>query len=258
MTRNYGGTQATHADTATVTLINHARLEGADADYKRAFSDITAPYNYTQILQDDVKVSRTQNKISQYGITEEFDYQAAKKVQEMLRLINKGFYRGQRKAGSATTPRAFGGAETFITDNTSSMSDGALTQKALEDAIASAWEDGGQPDVIFCNSWVKRKITSFYAPNVRTTRDESRGGVTISEVETEFGVINLVMDRWCPSTKLYVVESQYVGFLAYEPFFQEELAKVGDSVRGQVVGEYTMVVKNDKAHALIKSISSTK
>lgn len=47
VTRNYGGTQATHADAATVTIINAARLEGADADYERAFTDITAPYNYT-------------------------------------------------------------------------------------------------------------------------------------------------------------------------------------------------------------------
>lgn len=258
VTRNYGGTQATHADAAVVTIINHARLEGADADYERAFSDITAPYNYTQIFQDDVKVSRTQNKLAQYGIQEEFDYQAAKKVREMSRLINKALFRGQRKAGSATTPRAFGGLETFVTDNTSSMSDGPLTQKALEDAIQSAWEDGGQPDLIICNSWVKRKISGFYAPYVRTGRDENRGGVTISEVDTEFGTLQILMDRWCQATKCYIVESQYIGFVAYDPFFQEELAKVGDGVRGEVVGEYTLVAKNDKAHAYIKSISSTK
>jgi len=258
VTRNFGGTQATHSDAAVVTIINAARLEGADADYERAFSDITAPYNYTQIFSDDVKVTRSQDKISQWGLTEEFDYQAAKRVPELSRLIEKAFFRGQRKAGSATTPRAFGGLETFITDNTVNLSSAALTRKDLEDAVQSAWEDGGAPDLVICNAWVKRKITGFYEAAVRTGRDESRGGVTITEVETEFGVLNVLMSRWCPSSRLYIVESQYVGFLAFDPFFQEELAKTGDSVKGEVVGEYTLVAKNDKAHAYIYGISTTK
>jgi hypothetical protein len=36
------------------------------------------------------------------------------------------------------------------------------------------------------------------------------------------------------------------------------LAKTGDSVKGQVVGEYGLVVKNDKAHSYIYGISTTK
>ena len=257
VTRNFGGTQATHASAATITLINHARLEGADADYERAFSDIVAPYNYTQIFQDDVKVTRSGNKISQYGIAEEFDYQAAKKIPELSRLIEKAFFRGQRKSGSATAPRAFGGLETFATNNTKSGASAALVQKDLEDLVQDCWSDGGNPDLIICNSWVKRKISGFYADSVRTTRDEQRGGVTISEVETEFGVLKILMSRWCPSAKLYVVESQYIGFVAFDPFFQEELAKTGDSTKGQVVGEYGLVVKNGKAHGFMKSISTT-
>jgi len=71
-------------------------------------------------------------------------------------------------------------------------------------------------------------------------------------------VLNVLMSRWCPSSRLYIVESQYVGFLAFDPFFQEELAKTGDSLKGEVVGEYTLVAKNDKAHAYIYGISTTK
>jgi len=258
VTRDYGGTKASHVTTSVVTIISQARLEGDDADYERAFTDITAPYNYTQIFSDDVKVTRSGNKISQYGIAEEFDYQAAKRVPELSRLIEKSFFRGQRKAGSATTPRGFGGLETFITDNTANLSSAALKQKDLEDEIQKAWEDGGQPDLLICNAWVKRKISGFYAASVRTTRDEKRGGVTIDEVDTEFGTLGILMSRWCPSSKLYIVEAQYIGFLAFDPFFQEELAKTGDSVKGQVVGEYSLVVKNDKAHAYIYGISTTK
>ena len=257
VTRNFGGTQTSHAKSAVVTIINHARLEGADADYDRGVTDISAPYNYTQIFQEDIRVTRTANKISQYGISEEFDHQAAKMVPHLSRLIEKAFFRGQRKSGSATAPRAFGGLETFVTANTISAASGALTRKNIEDLVEDCWGKGGNPDLLICNSWVKRKISGFYEGYVRTTRDENRGGVTISEIETEFGVLNVLMSRWCPSAKLYVVESQYIGFVAFDPFFQEELAKTGDSVKGQVVGEYALVVKNGKAHGLIKSISTT-
>jgi len=257
VTRNFGGTATTHAKSAVVTIINHARLEGADADYDRGVTDITAPFNYTQIFQEDVSVSRSANKISQYGIAEEFDFRAAKKIPSLTRLIEKAFFRGQRKSGSAVLPRAFGGMETFATVNTLSAASGALTRMQLEDLVEDCWGYGGNPDLIICNSWVKRKISGFYEGYVRTERDENRGGVTISEIETEFGTLNVLMSRWCPSAKLYVVESQYVGFIAFDPFFQEELAKTGDSVKGQVVGEYSLVMKNGKAHGWIEEISTT-
>lgn len=258
VTRNFGGTQASHAAAATITLITNARLEGADADYGRALTDVAEGYNYTQIFEDDIKITGSQEEISQYGISDEIDYQLSKKLPEQLRLIERAFFQGQRKSGSATTPRAYGGIETFITTNTSSMAGGALTEKALVDAVQQAWSYGGMPKLIACNAWVKRKITSFYAPNVRTTRDETRGGVTIDEIDTEFGTLSVLMDRWCPSTSAYILDPRFVGFLPFRAFDVDELAKTGDSHKRQFLGEYTMICKNQKAHAWIKSISTTK
>jgi len=96
-TRNYGGTQATPASAATVTIVGQARLEGDDSD-DRAFTDRTAPYNYTQIFHNEIKVSRTQNQLSQYGIAKEFDYQAEKAIPSLLRLVEKSLFHGQRTA----------------------------------------------------------------------------------------------------------------------------------------------------------------
>lgn len=256
ITRNWGGTQATHASGATVTVVGNAHVQGEDSAASTTM-DVTAPYNYTQILEDQVKISRTQQKILQYGVNDEYDYQVDKKFKEQLRLLEKALFYGQRQVGSATASAGMGGLPTFVTDNTTAMADAALTRKAFDDAVQAAWEDGGTPDLVVCNAWVKRKITSFYEPNVRTTRLEKRGGVTISEVETEFGVLQVLMDRWCPSTSLYILQSEYVGVLPFDPFFEEPLAKDGDYTLGHVVGEYTLVVRNDKAHALISGISTT-
>lgn len=268
VTRMWGGTatnvntSASHAASAVVEIVGNARDEGdeSDADFT---TQVAAPYNYTQIFQAEVKVSRTQNKISQFGISAEYDYHVQKRFKEQVRLLEKTLFDGARNAGTNQTasntldPRAMGGFRTFITDNTASLSSGPLTQKDLEDQIMACWSDGGNPDLIICNGWVKRKISSFYAPYVRTVRTEATGGVTIDQVETEFGTLNILMSRWCPSSQLYVVSTEYVGILPYDEFFDEPLAKTGDYERGQVVGEYTLVVKNDKAHARIMSISTT-
>lgn len=258
VTRAFSGTTGASAATAaTVTRISVARLGGADASYDRAFSDITAGYNYTQIYQGDFKLSRSANQISQYGIAAEFDYQAAKKVPELSILIEKSFFKGGRNSGSATKPRTSGGLNAFVATNTASLSGDALTLKDLEDKVESCWSYGGKPKLVVCNSRVKRKISDIFEGYVRTSRDESRGGVVISEIETEFGVLSVVMDRWCPSDRLYVLDEEHIGFLTYHPFTQEPLAKTGDSIKGEVVGEFGLVIRNEKAHAMLTSISTT-
>jgi hypothetical protein len=257
VTRNHGGTQASHANAATITRITTARLDGADGSYDRAVSDITQGFNYTQIFQDDLQVARTLNEMSQYGIVREFDYQAAKKFEEQMILMEKTFFEGQRQAGSATRGRAMGGIKTYVTTNTASLSGAALTQQDLEDRVMAIWEQGGNPNLIICNGWVKRKLSSFFEDSVRTERSEQRGGVVITHIDTEFGPFEILMSRWCPKDELYIVESDYVGFMAFRPFFQEPLAQTGDSQKGQILGEYTLVFKNDKAHGYISSISTS-
>jgi len=256
VTRNFGGTQATHADAATVAIVSMARAEGAEThdDYK---TDITAPYNYTSIFHKGVKITRSARIVSQYGIADEWDYQIGKAIPELMRLVERSVFYGQRKSGSASAARSFGGLKTFITDNTSSLSGAALSRKDIEDVVQSCFEDGGQPDLIVCGPWVKRKISGFYESTVRTERSEDRGGVIINYIETEFGVLQVLMDRWCPATELFVLDSEHIGFLPYDPFFTEELAKTGDYIRGQVVGEYGFVVRHDKAHGYITSISTS-
>jgi len=257
---DWDGSSTSHANDATIEIIGNARLEGSDADYERGLTDVSSAFNYTQIFQDDLRITRSMNKISQYGkVGEEFDYQAAKKVPELSRLIEKTFFQGVRKSGkNVTSARAFGGVEQFIASgsNTTAIS-AAITRKDIEDCIQSCWDDGGNPNLIICNGWVKRKIDAMFEGFVRTGRDESRGGVMISDLDTNYGPLSILMSRWCPKDTLYVVESDYIGFLAYDPFFQEMLAKTGDAIKGQVVGEYTLVVKNAQAHGYITSISTT-
>jgi len=202
-------------------------------------------------------MSRTVQPISQYGKADEWDYQAAKKIPELMRQIARTFYHGIRFEDSANAIRSMGGINHYISTNETAMSGAAITPKVIHDAMQTCFEAGGNPSLLICNAWQKRKLNAMFEGPVRTTRDETTGGVRIETIVTEFGELDILMDRWCPPANLYIVESRYIGFLPYDPFFWETLAKTGDADKAEVIGEYTLVVKNEQAHAKITGASTT-
>lgn len=257
VTRNYGGTQATHATSAVVEIVGQARLEGDDSD-ARAFTDRTTASNFTEIFHHEVKVTRTQNKLTQYGIDEELEYQARKIIPSINRLIEKAQFHGQQKAGSATTPRAFGGLGTFITANTVSAG-GAVTQADFDDTAQLIFADGGMgPWLAPCSPANVKVIKSFLESStiLRVTQSETQLGMIVDKIVTPFGDVAIQRNRWAPSAKIYLVDPNHAGFVTYDPFRREPLAKSGDYEREEVVGEFSYAVRQgNAAHGAITAIS---
>lgn len=252
VTRAYSGSIAAHSTTNTVTIVGIARLEGDDSD-PLAFTDRTTGTNYTQIFHQEVKVTRTHNQIAQYGISNEFDYQVSKAVPHLGRLLEKQIYKGARKAGSATTPRAFGGLATFITDN-SQATTGSLTQDTFDQALKKAFDDGAVgPWVAFASSANMKAFKDILDSSsyLRYGKDEKRIGMTAEGVDTPYGSVDVVLDRWAGDTIMYLVDPSHAGLLTFYPFTFEPLAKDGDYEKAEVIGEFTLCVRQDKAHAKI-------
>ena len=257
--RNIGGTQATHhTSTVVISVVGSARLEGADAD-DSPFTLVTSGPNYRPILQRSVEVTASDEILRRYGIPSLVDREIDLRMDELKQLLNRIPYHGNRQVGSATTARMAGGLNTFVTTNVTDASSAALTQKMIEDAVAAAWGYGGKPSLILCNSWAKRKIASFYEGSVRTERSDTMGGITIERVLTAMGIpLDIAVDRHCQSNYLYILDRNYVGFITLREFFYEELAKTGDTAaNGQIVGEYGFVAAREKAHAIVKSFSTS-
>jgi len=270
VTRGYGGTTATtHADNAIVHIRSNARLEGAvSTDGYR--TDISAPFNYFQIMHEEIKVSGSAEKMNQYGISSEYEYQLMKIMggegggdgkmgnagKLTIQLEKTAFY-GKRLPGSATTPRAMGGLDHYITSNVTAMASAELTQRKFENSMQAAWEFGGKPGLAVVNAYAKRKIDSWYTGQIRTERRENVGGMTIDTIHTNFGDVDMLMDRWCPVDKMYILDTGKVGWCTLRPFTEEKLAKDGDYTRGQVIGEYTFVVCEESHHAIISGFSTT-
>jgi hypothetical protein len=256
VTRNIGGTQATHASNATINIIGMARLEGADSN-PIALTDRYVGSNYTQILHKEIKVTRTHSQLSQYGISDEMSYQGDKVVPELMRLLERHFYYSTASnAGSATTPRRMGGIRAFVTNNT--LSGASLAASQFENAVKLAYEDGGDgPWFALCSPNNYQKVKNFYdnSTYLQIERTETTVGMRITRIITPFGDVNLVLDRWATNTEIPLIDAKHAGFSTYYPFTQEALAKVGDYERSEVVGEYSLCVRQDKAHAILTAVS---
>jgi len=255
--RSYGGTNATHAEDAIIQIVGMARLEGDDADFG-PIVDVSAPFNYTSIFQKAVQVSGTQQVISQYGIEDEFLYQANKAVPHLLRLTERAAFHGVRSAGSASAPRSMGGLGTFITENTLDAG-GAIAKADVDALMEEIIMDGGYPDLLVMNPRVANDLRALLDSSsfVRVSQDENKLGLdAIERVMTQYGELDLVMDRWCPAHTAYVLESGKVGFYTLRGFEVKELARSGDSLKGEVVGEVSLLLANDKAHGKITGITT--
>lgn len=257
VTRAAGGSAAaTHDSAAAVTMIGMARLEGAESD-TIALTDVSVGSNFTQIFHQEIKISRTQQQLSQYGISDEMAYQGDKVVPSLMRLIERHlFYNKAAGAGSATTPRVMGGLQAFLTTN--KVDGSSLTQAKIESAVRLAYEDGGTgPWIAPVAPANMSKIKNFYDATtvLRVDRTETTVGMNITQIETPFGTVNLVLDRWAPTTIIPLIDAKHAGMMTYYPFTQEPLAKTGDYERSEVVGEFSFCLRQAAAHALLTAVS---
>jgi hypothetical protein len=257
--RGWGATNpATHANTTAITFIGRARIDGDDAD-DSPHTEVGTNYNYTQILQRTINIARTKEKLAEYGVASWEDYQISKHMKELMMFLNKIPYRGERYTGTASAGRTAGGFRTFITDNLTNASSAALTRKMIDDTLQNIWTDGGKPDLLITGGFASRKINDFYEGFVETVRSESMGGIKIRQLVHPItgDVIDIMVDRHCPTNELWLLERKNIAFYPFDPFFYERLAKTGDAIKGEVVGEYGLVVRADKHHGLVHTFSTS-
>lgn len=259
VTRGFGSTtKATHANGTAVTRVSRARIDGDDADDSPS-TEVASNYNYTQIFQRTINVSRTKEKLAEYGVASWEDYMIDKSMKELMMDLNRLPYYGKRGAGTASVARSAGGLRTFITDNLTDCSSNPLTRKNIDDTLQNIWSDGGNPDLIITGAFAQRKINDFYEGYVSTERSEQMGGINIKKLLHPISgtTLDVLVDRHCPANELWILSRENIAYYPFDPFFFEALAKTGDATKGQVVGEYGFVCRFDKSHGLVHTFSTS-
>ena len=259
--RGFGSTTtATHLSQATVKIRYNARLEGADTSVS-PWTEPSTNYNYSTILHKDVKVSRDDVLFPVYGVANLKERTIDMNMDILMEQLNRVPFYGKRVVGTTAGTaggRSSGGFGTFITTAPTTVT-GALLRSHIDTELLQIYNAGGKTDLIICDAWFQKKINDFYEGFVETVRSESIGGMMIKQLMHPITgkLINVMVDLHCPAGYAYLLDTRYVGYITIDPFFYEELAKTGDSMNGETVGEYGFVCAYNKAHSILSGYSTS-
>lgn len=271
--RGYGGTTAaTLTDGMKLTILGNAALEGDEAPAAR-FTSRVRRRNYTQIFTATVEVSGSMQAARGIGVGDEVEYQKQERLRELLRDLENCVLNGTSPAatqvGSSTVRRTMDGIVRLVQSNRfapgsggmppgGGSNDDELTEELLNAALRATWEkSSGKIDTIVVNGAQKRRINSFVSSSRTFGAADDRYRDLVSYYESDFGVCRVVLSRWMPSnTALFLDSSRIQAMpLSGRSFHYKALAPRGDSVLGQVIGEYTLEFKNENAHALLSGLA---
>jgi hypothetical protein len=266
--RGYGGTTAEDlADNKVLHILGNAALEGDDAPDVR-FTSRSRKGNWTQIFTAAVRVSGSDLAVRKLAVSDELDYQKQERLRELLRDLENTVINGITPAstpqGSATVRRTMKGLIPFITTNvfkpgvSGFPSDTDLTEAQLNLALRLVWEQtSARIDTIVVNGYQKRRINGFVTSSARKY---AAGDVTyrdlVSVYESDFGVCRVLLCRSVPTDTVLLVDSSRLNVLPLSgrSFHYKPLASTGDYEAGEVIGEYSLELRNENAHGIITAL----
>jgi hypothetical protein len=233
------------------------KLEGADAG-DVITSSRSSLDNVCQIIEKVTQVSGTARSLNPKGIGDVFDAEVNDRLIETKRDLEWYFLNGTKTVESDNTPRQMAGLMNLVNANNVVQTKGALTEDHILDALQKMWEKGAQGEYFaFVNASQKRAINALAKAgnNVRWVVDNGSitnvMGVAVSKIVTDFGEINLVLDRYMDNNGILTVDLNEVKIAELRPTFYEDLPKAGDYYKGHVINESTIKLLNSYAGAKI-------
>jgi len=259
-------------DSLAANTTANALVEGATAS-DITVSPTTRLGNYTQIVGKTVMVSGTLEAVDKAGRKSEKAYQLAKVSSEIKRDMETIITANQgQSAGNASTARTLGALLSYIKSNTSkngtattgvdpvtvgvsTRTDGTtrtFTEAMLKTVIASVFSAGGTPSALFVSPTQKQVVSGFTGLAAQRYQVPTTGQATILAgadlYQSDFGVLSIVPDRFMRSRDALILDPEYAALAYLRPFQTNELARVGDAEKTQILAEFTLEVRNEAAH----------
>jgi hypothetical protein len=256
-------TQALSAAVST-----NAVLEGDDAVTSAATPTVRL-FNYCQISSKTGRVSGTQQAVDHAGRENEKAYQRMLKGLELKRDMETALLTNKaQNAGAAATARQFGSILAWIAtnddhvgtsptpiDGSTARTDGtqrAFTEAQLKNVFQLIWTAGGKPDVVMVGGFLKQVFSTFTGRATPTEDAKSKKIVaSVDAYESDFGTVKVSANRFMRTRDALVLQMDMWGVSYLRKFVEIELAKTGDSDRFQMLSEYTLEARNEKASGAV-------
>lgn len=242
------------------TAASNAAIEGYDYSFSKVASR-TRTGAYTQIFQTPVEVSDSQRAVDTAGLEDEFAYQMAKKMKEHARDIEYALINATGNSGGSGTPRTLKGVLSWITTNVETGTGTGsedLTSTMLDDALQSAWDQGGNPETAYANGWQKRKISALTTSNTRNINADMKEVVIgIDVYDSDFGRIKIVPDRFMTTSVVALLQNDLWKLAELRPTKKVDVAKIGSATRAVIETELTLESRNEAGSAQITGLSTS-
>ncbi len=257
------------------------RLEGADAPSAEERTRFPAS-NVVEVHQEAVAVSYT--KLAATGnfnganiggaatamtpTLNEFDHQIDLAIRAKKRDVEATCLIGTKNVPvDNTTARRTGGLlEAAVTNVIVKAAAPALTEKDVLDLMQSAYDNGGiaeeETRVLIVPAVQKRWVTKrFIADKGYQETSRNIGGVTAMEIETDFGKLSVMLNRYMPADTVAIASLEDCELVFLEiprkgVLFVEQLAKTGAQEKAQLYGEIGLKWGNERKHGKITGLGT--
>jgi hypothetical protein len=258
----------------------NAQLEGDDVATLDAPNLAARVGNYCQIIRKTGGVSRTQEIVDKAGRESELARQKALKGIEARRDLEMravGNFASNNEGGG--NPRRLGGMMAWLTSNTSKGSGGTdggfatgvvtaatnastprtFTEALVKSVMSTAFSNGATPSQAYMGMAHKQQFSAF--TGIADIRSEVKGTklATITGAAdvyvSDFGALSLIAHPYAITRDCLLVDPGMAGIATLDGWKAKPLASAGDNEKFLLTGEKTLVVSNEKAHAIIRDLA---
>jgi hypothetical protein len=181
-------------------------------------------------------------------------------LRDLENTVLNGVAAAANPQGSASVRRTMNGIIPSLTSNITDASAAALTEATLNSALRSIWSNASASiDTIVVNGFQKRKINNFITSSQSYAADDTTYRNLVSIYESDFGVCRVILSRTVPADTVLLLDSSRIDVLplAGRSFHYKPLAASGDYEAGEIIGEYTLELRNESAHGMITNLATS-
>lgn len=256
---------------AGVDLANKV-IDGDDATHD-AVAASTRETNRTQISDKVIVISGTQEVVNKAGRKSEMAYQIAKKSKELKRDIESIITQVQNLvAGNSSTARETRALESWIETNITFGSGGStsggtvtdgtqipMTEALMKAKLEQIWDEGGDPGVLMVGKFNKGVVSGFsgIAPLRRETGSSMGQASILGAADvyiSDWGELQVIPNRFTRDRTFLILDMEMWAIAYLRPFRVQKLSKTGDSERRQLIVEYALESRNEKASGKVSDI----
>ena len=250
-----------HALTAANT---NKLIEGQDAPADSSTAVVNKS-NFCQIMSKVAEIAGTLEAVDKYGRDSEMAFQLERIYGELANDEEFAVVGSQQTgaAGDSSTAREMISLVPQLAAGVVSDETATTTVAGLEDNLVAThqacYELGGNPGYLVVSPSRSLHISDFARASGRN-RDIRNEKTVVNVVDlyvSNFGELDVVIDRNIEAATMIGFDPEYAATAVLRPTTDWELAKVGDSMRRQVLREGTYAVLNDGAHFAMTNVPAT-